>query len=228
MGLKKNYRIKRLIKDIQKKGLIKTGKIYLSKIDHRMFDYKYNINTHRDLRLKNLSFSSINKKNGFDYETISPFLINKILTTINIYEEDILVDFGCGKGRVLLIASQYKFKKIIGIEFSRELVDIALKNIMSCKGCNNFDIDIIKIVEGDALDYKYNNDETIFYLYNPFTNIILDQLCEKIKKSIYHRSRRVYIIYVNPIYDNIIVANGFNKIKKINLINQMCYVYSNE
>ena len=220
--------LKKILKDINRKGLIDAVKIYLLKIDTRIFDYKYNVKTHKDLNLKDLEFDSINKKEAFNYETVAIFSIKKILNNIDINKKDIFIDFGCGKGRVLLIASKYKFKKIIGVEFSPQLVDIARSNVSICKDYNSFNIDIIKIIKGDVLDYKYNNDETVFYLFNPFSNIILDQLCGQIMKSIHHKPRRVYIIYVNPRFQNIIVDNGFKKINKINLINKMCYIYTNE
>ena len=124
--------LQRIMKDINQKGLIDAVKIYLLKIDTRIFDYKYNVNTHKDSYLKDLKFDSINKKEAFDYETIAIFSIKKILNNIEIDKKDIFVDFGCGKGRVLLIASQYKFNKIIGIEFSPELVDIARSNVSIC------------------------------------------------------------------------------------------------
>ena len=177
---------------------------------------------------KPASFLEYQIKEAFNYETIAKFSIKQILNNIDINKNDIFIDFGCGKGRILLIASQYKFKKIIGIEFSPELVDIARSNVSICKDYNSFNIDKIKIIEGDVLDYKYNNNETVFYLYNPFSNIILDQLCDQIMESIRHKPRRVYMIYVNPKFHNIIVANGFNKIDKINLINKVCYFYTNE
>ena len=220
--------LKKILKDINRKGLIDAVKIYLLKIDTRIFDYKYNVKTHKDLNLNDLKFDSINKKEAFNYETVAIFSIKKILNNIDINKKDIFIDFGCGKGRVLLIASKYKFKKIIGVEFSPQLVDIARSNVSICKDYNSFNIDIIKIIKGDVLDYKYNNDETVFYLFNPFSNIILDQLCAQIMKSIHQKPRRVYFIYVNPRFQNIIVANGFKKINKINLINKMCYIYTNE
>ena len=220
--------LKTIMKDINRKGLIDAVKIYLLKIDTRIFDYKYNVKTHKDLNLNDLKFDSINKKEAGDYETLAIFSIKKILNNIEIDKKDIFVEVGCGKGRVLLIASQYKFNKIIGIEFSPELVDIARSNVSICKDYNSFNIDIIKIVEGDVLDYKYNNNETVFYLFNPFTNNILDKLCEDIVRSFNSNPRRILILYVNPKFHNIIVANGFNKIDKINLINKVCYFYTNE
>ena len=113
MKLKKLFDLlKKILKDIYRKGLIDAVKIYLLKIETRIFDYKYNVNTHKDSYLKDLKFDSINKKEAFNYETVAIFSIKKILNNIDINKNDIFIDFGCGKGRVLLIASKYKFKKI--------------------------------------------------------------------------------------------------------------------
>ena len=62
--------LKKILKDINRKGLIDAVKIYLLKIDTRIFDYKYNVNTHKDSYLKDFKFDSINKKEACDYETL--------------------------------------------------------------------------------------------------------------------------------------------------------------
>ena len=213
---------------LKRRGFRETVKIFCLKINNRYFDWRYGTDTKSNVSLRALAFIHPNKAEGVEYGTIPPYLFKKIMYRINYGQSDVFLDFGSGKGRILLLASQYNFQNVIGIEFSPELVGIALNNIVNCKGYNNFNIDKIKIIEGDVLDYKYNNDETVFYLYNPFSNIIIEQLCDQIMKSIHLKPRKVYIIYVNPIFDNIIVANRFNKIDEINLINKMCYVYSNE
>ena len=220
--------IKYFVFSLKRKGFRETVKIFCLKINNRYFDWRYGIDTASGVSLRDLAIMHPNKSDGNEYGTVPPYLLKKILDRVTCGQSDVFLDFGSGKGRVLLIASQYKFQKIIGIEFSPELVDIALKNIAICKDYNNFDIDRIKIINEDILDYKYNNDETVFYLFNPFSNIILEELCDQIMKSIHSKPRKVYIIYVNPIFDNIIVANRFKKIDEINLINKMCYVYSNE
>ena len=46
--------LQRIMKDINRKGLIDAVKIYLLKIDTRIFDYKYNVNTHKESYLKDL------------------------------------------------------------------------------------------------------------------------------------------------------------------------------
>ena len=61
---------------------IDTVKIYLLKIDTRIFDYKYNVKTHKDLNINDLKFNSINKKEPFNYETLAISSIKQILNNI--------------------------------------------------------------------------------------------------------------------------------------------------
>ena len=69
--------LKKIMKDINQMGLINAVKIYLLKIDTRIFDYKYNVKTHKDLNLNDLKFDSINKKEAFNYETVAIFSIKE-------------------------------------------------------------------------------------------------------------------------------------------------------
>ena len=54
-------------------------------------------------------------------ESIPVPMIRKILNSLQINGEDIIVDLGSGDGRLLFVASEYNFKEIIGVEFLDEL-----------------------------------------------------------------------------------------------------------
>ena len=55
--------------------------------------------------------------------------IKKILKTQIFPSKSVFVNIGSGKGRNLLIASQFNFKRVVGIEFSKEFCEIAKKNV---------------------------------------------------------------------------------------------------
>jgi hypothetical protein len=64
------------------------------------------------------------------YEPSGPQLVRDQLDKLNVDAAQFtFVDFGSGKGRVLLIAAERPFREVFGIEFSRELHEIALENI---------------------------------------------------------------------------------------------------
>ena len=126
---------------IRKRGLGQTFIFFLLKISNKYFDFKFGLDTSSDVELDNLVFISENKKEGVNYGTIYPLLFNKIMRTIPIGTDDVFIDFGSGKGRILLLASQFGFCKIIGVEFSPELNIIAQNNIIKwISVCTKFDI----------------------------------------------------------------------------------------
>ena len=60
---------------------------------------------------------------GYPYKATRVLPLRKLFCIIKgmIPVDSIFVDFGCGKGRALLIASEYNFKSVRGVEFAHEL-----------------------------------------------------------------------------------------------------------
>jgi SAM-dependent methyltransferase len=80
--------------------------------------------------LSDLDIPSPNWIDGNDYLAIDPERFNRVLASLDIaFEGYTFVDFGSGKGRALLLASEFPFKKIVGLEFSAELHHVAEENI---------------------------------------------------------------------------------------------------
>jgi predicted RNA methylase len=98
------------------------------------------------------------------------------------------IDVGAGKGRVLLIASTFPFKRLIGVEFARELVDVAQRNIER-SGCR------AEIVCAGASEYSFPLDDIVVYLYNPLGLEILRGVLASLQKI--SERREVYLIYLN-------------------------------
>ncbi len=99
---------------------------------NKMFDIKYNVETARDVELKHLKIDSPNAGAGVMYSGTDPKSFKALFNNWQIpFADFTFVDLGSGKGRVLLMASEYSFKKIIGVEFSEELNQTAQKNIRS-------------------------------------------------------------------------------------------------
>jgi len=112
-----------LITTIKKKGLWQTilkGWVIRNDI---YFDSKYTIDTHSHEYINKLVIDSTNKDRGTPYQGTRVVPLQRCLKKIEsmILQGSSFIDFGCGKGRVLLVASQFGFKKVIGVEFDHEL-----------------------------------------------------------------------------------------------------------
>jgi tRNA1(Val) A37 N6-methylase TrmN6 len=51
------------------------------------------------------------------------------MKAIPLSSKDVFADMGCGKGRCLIMATQYEFRKVIGVEYNETLFQILMHNI---------------------------------------------------------------------------------------------------
>jgi precorrin-6B methylase 2 len=158
------------------------------------FDKKYGVDTHRITQLSDLNISNGSVEHGRQYQPILVNHLRTILETLEPMPDDVLVDFGSGKGRVLLISSMYQFKKVVGVEFSDRLCAIADANVKKFKGRNNC---LIKIHCADAGNYKIKREETVFYFFNPFDKVIMQKVIDNIKISLTEYPRRIRVVFHN-------------------------------
>jgi hypothetical protein len=110
---------------------------------------------------------------------------------------DVLVDYGSGLGRVpLYAASFYPFKRVVGVELSKSLHDVAVVNGEKAKPklmCKD-----IEFIQADARDYAVPGDVTVIYFFMPFGADILTKVLENIRESARRTPRKIRLFYVNP------------------------------
>ncbi|HYN54144.1 MAG TPA: methyltransferase domain-containing protein [Methylotenera sp.] len=201
-----------------------------AKIVDFSFDIVNGVDTRTFAELSDLSITDeTSKKRGIRYQPTRLVPLRKLFCAIKpiIPSDSVLVDLGCGKGRVLLAASELGLKKVIGVEFARELCEIAVKNCAKFKTKNKFDSEY-KIVCDDVSNYAINSDENIFFMFNPFDEVILAKVLNNIAASIQENYRRVFVIYHNPVHSNTIEQQKeFSKLLDFNLWHHKFIVYSN-
>lgn len=110
------------------------------------------------------------------------------------YEDVTFVDVGCGKGRVLLLAAEFPFRRIVGVEASETLCGIARNNVRSVSGVRD-GFDRIDVVHVDATTYDIPGDAGLFYFYEPFSVDVSLAVLERIEESIRRRPRRVVLCF---------------------------------
>src|SRR5260370_35484421 len=94
------------------------------------FDRKFHVDTCGEIDLSELDIESPHFAFGNSYQPSSPKMFFEMLGALDIRHEDYtFIDIGSGKGLVLLLASTYPFRRIVGVEFSPQLHQIAEENI---------------------------------------------------------------------------------------------------
>ncbi|HKW19311.1 MAG TPA: class I SAM-dependent methyltransferase [Terriglobales bacterium] len=121
------------------------------------------------------------------------------------FREYTFIDVGSGKGRALLLAAEYGFRRIIGIELLPELDRIAranVKKLLDGKGkANQANIELVR---SDATEFPFPPEPTIVFLFNPLPASKLRALFRNIEESICRNPRSLYIAYANPVLGHVI------------------------
>jgi uncharacterized protein YjgD (DUF1641 family) len=204
-----NKTIFKLLHKIKDPGVLNSIKIFFNFIELRLFDIRYKTDTYKREDIESLNISSQNKKFGAKYDPSPIYPVKKILKLLKPDENDVFIDIGSGKGLILLLASNFCFKKIIGIEFSSELNSIAQNNILLYRKKEK-----IILVELDASLYTFT-DETYFFLFNPFSKEIMEKVMENIIISYQQNPRKMTFVYSNPVLEELIISfNFFDTYKK--------------
>ena len=105
-------------------------------------------------------------------------------------ERTLFLDLGCGKGKALLLAREAGFRRVLGVELSEEIADIATRNVERTAGT---------VVVADATRFEFPPDPTVLFLYNPFDQATLRTVLENLEDSLRAAPRRIVIAYVYPL-----------------------------
>jgi SAM-dependent methyltransferase len=135
------------------------------------------------------------------YLPVRPRAFLRGLSSLPIdYSKYFFVDLGSGKGRALLLAARYQFKRLIGVEFAKELHDAAVRNASRSR----FGKGPIEFVWADVLDFDFPAEPLVLYLFHPFGAETMRALLSKVARSIAEKPRDIILMYVNPEHEEVI------------------------
>ena len=127
------------------------------------------------------------------YEPTPYSVLERMVDSNYINEENIVVDYGCGKGRVGFFLSSQIRCKVIGIEFDEKICGQAGENLSGFKGCRG-EVEFLCV---GAENYEIEKAD-VFYFFNPFSVEILRSVIGKIKKSYYNNPREMKLFFYYP------------------------------
>jgi len=166
------------------------------------FDRERGVETDGDLEgwtyLSDLEIPSSNWIHGNNYAPIEPGRFQAILASLALkFEDFVFVDFGSGKGRALLLAAEFPFRKIVGVEFSPELHAAAKTNLAADRGFRRR-CDSVEPVCMDFLEFSLPPTPSVLFFFNPCDEVVLAKMVRKIAQSIEASPRELYVVYVAP------------------------------
>jgi SAM-dependent methyltransferase len=144
-----------------------------------------------------------------DYQPTEPTAFHRMMASLPIaFDEYTFVDLGSGKGRTLLMASEYPFRRIVGVELMPELHRAAEENCRTYRSaeqrCRH-----IECLLADAREYEFPQEPLVLYLFNPLPERALAEVLRRLEASLSHFPRPTWVIYHNPLLEGLLSASAF-------------------
>ncbi len=167
-------------------------------IAHRLalrWDREHHVDTAGSIQLHSLTIDSPHRDFGNEAVCTSPqsfdFMMQSLPRDLSAFT---FIDIGSGMSRTLLLASRYNFAKIVGVEFAKELVDCAKRNIASFR-CERQRCRNLRVIEADAAQFEIPDTPLVLFFYNPFAQQVFDIVLGNIVVRLRAHKRDCYIIY---------------------------------
>jgi SAM-dependent methyltransferase len=182
------------------------------------FDVENGVHTDGDINgwthLSDLEIPSANWIYGRNYAPIEPARFGGIVSSLGIrFEDFVFIDFGSGKGRALLLASELSFQRVLGVEFSPELHQIAQQNIQKYAGRRKSGA--VESVCMDFLDFTLPAQSLVLFFFDPCEDAVLVKLLRNVGQSLETNPRTAYVIYVAPTKSKKVILDQVEWLAKI-------------
>jgi tRNA1(Val) A37 N6-methylase TrmN6 len=176
------------------------------------FDKSFDIETTQKLDRTELDVSTQKKAHASSYHALDVGRFKRVMKSIPVdFTTYCFIDIGSGKGRVLFMADQLRFCRIIGVEFSQILHKIAeqnLKNYLNKLNKTRSEA-CIELFNCDALDFQFPAEPAIIFLFNPFDEIVMANFVKNLRQSIEISPRDIFLVYVHPTAENVFRESGY-------------------
>ena len=162
------------------------------------FDQRYGINTAAEVPLALAGVNPTDAERGnVAYRAVWASEFHRSMAALPIeHHKFVFIDFGSGKGKAMLMAADYPFKRIVGVEYAPKLHEVAVRNIGIFRKiapvCCEFEPILC-----DALTYVPPDEPLVCFFFNPFDDATLRQVFQNLRLSVKRRYRDVYLVYVN-------------------------------
>jgi len=143
-----------------------------------------------------------------EYQPTEPALFHEMIAALAQkpgvdFADFTFIDLGSGKGRTLLMASDYPFRRIVGVELIPALHQVAQQNLSQYKSelqkCF-----ALEAICGDASGFPLPDEPLLIYLFNPLQESVLRQVLAHLEHSLRDHPRPAYVLYHNPLMEHVL------------------------
>lgn len=145
------------------------------------------------------------------YHGTAPSLFHKLLLrwrdeyALHAIEDTAFLDIGAGKGRAMMLAGEYPFRRIVGVELHPALAAASRENIEHWQA-SHLHAPKMKVIEDDVMRLHMPVGPCLVFLFNPFGAVLLDRFLFKLRKAFFNRPHQLDLLYVNDEWHDLIAT----------------------
>ncbi|OQW47704.1 MAG: hypothetical protein A4S16_08225 [Proteobacteria bacterium SG_bin6] len=176
----------------------------------RAFDARWGTDTSAQVTMSGLDFPVELQRLSHHYQASGAHMVEVVIAAAGVAPEKFtFIDYGCGKGRMVLLAAA-RFAAAIGVEYSPKLIAIAERNTQAFLARGGAEREPI-FWKGNAAEFLPPGGDLFCYLYNSFGSEILNGCLVRLEEAkAAQASRRVLLAYVDPQHGPLVAGRGWS------------------
>ena len=129
----------------------------------------------------------------YPYEPTPYPVLERLANSGFIRKKDVVLDYGCGKGRVDFFLSYQTKAKTIGIEYDERIYQATIENRKTAvSGAKT------EFLLASAEAYEVPAEVNRYYFFNPFSVELLRKVMARIIESYYANPREAFLFFYYP------------------------------
>ena len=169
------------------------------------FDAEYGTDTSGLITAEELLDSRRRKSiHNTGFYATAPSLFQQAFAQLDIdFERFTFIDLGAGKGRIMLLASNFSFRRVLGVEFIPELQATATRNIELYQAPSRHCQDV-QCILSDVCDFEFPKEPLVIFMWHPFVGPVFERVMENLAASLRKDPREVYVVYLKPEFEHLV------------------------
>lgn len=173
------------------------------------FDARFGTDTARSFHFADLEASGPDIPSLWRYAPVLRINFDKVMRALGLrYQDFAFVDLGSGKGRAVLLASDWPFRRVIGVELAPTLHAVAENNLRVYRSptqrCAK-----VELVCSDAAEWAPPDDNLLVYLFQPFPEDVFARVMANLEASLERKPRPLVVTYLNPVFEEAVLRPGW-------------------
>jgi SAM-dependent methyltransferase len=170
------------------------------------FDRRHRVDTAGYLFTDQMQVIGGSAQHGNHYEATWRGSVRRMIRSLDIdTSEHTFLDIGSGKGAVLLYASEFPFRQVVGIEHEPTLHAVAEANLATWLATPRATGDV-RSVCADALDHELPDGPLVVFFCHPFSAEGTRRFAGRAEASLLAAPRPFHLISFNPGVEDVLDA----------------------